>query len=229
MNSVLKPLFDELTDLYARGQGVLGCYVSGNVTDGVFSSGDGIEFYVITDGYQGFLERIHGARRVEIHWRPEQELRSEVRAGGTAIYALMEAVVVIDPHGQIQDLMEMAKQTYASFRPSISVLRDIHYRVGDARLKLLSARKSGDVPLQAYLSATCTGLLFEAMFLVAGKPPVHGLLAWRWIRKTEGIAAEGVAQIENVLQMEVLARAQAFDALLYHLHGVLTSKMKGDK
>jgi len=221
-------LFAELTDLYARGEGVLGCYVSGSAARGEGSELGDVDFFVVTDAYKGYLERIHGARRVEIRWQIKSEMESALRKGEPMVYQLLDAVIVQDHAGQIQELKNLAQAQYIGYRVSASLLRDVHQRVGEARLKLLVARKAANLPLMAYLCSIHTSLLFEAMFVVAGKPPAFASTAWHWIRNTEGIAEQGVRQIENVLQMDVPTRAQAFDAFFNHLHGVLTAKMKGN-
>jgi hypothetical protein len=213
--------------LYARGEGVLGCYVSGSAARGETSLETDIDFFVVTDGYRGYLERIHGARRVEIRWQSITEMESAIQKGEPIIYQLLDAQVIQDLSGKIQQLKDLAREQYTNYRVSISVLRDVHHRVGEARLKLLAARKSGDIPFMSYLCSIYTELLFEAMFIVAGKPPAFGSTAWHWIRRTEGIAEQGVRQIEEVLQMDVAGLAQAYDAFLNHLHEVLTARIKG--
>ena len=224
---VTEHLFNELNDLYAADAGSLGSYVSGSASYGGMTDESDVDFYVLTSDYHGFLERIHGARRVEVRWRTFDEISLDISRGGPFIYQLMDATILRDPDNKVSELIDDAHARYADFASSQSAVKEVHFQVGEARMKLRSARRSGDGALQAYLCSIYTELVLKAMFVMMDKPVATGTTAWRWIRKTDGVSSQGVGQLEKMLQLPVSEKSAAFDGMLDQLHGVLTAKMKG--
>ncbi|MCH8523398.1 MAG: nucleotidyltransferase domain-containing protein [Balneolales bacterium] len=219
-------LYNEIIDLYASDVGVLGCYVSGSASYGGMTDESDVDFYVLTTDYHGFLERIHGARRVEIRWRTYDEISLDISRGGPFIYQLMDAAPVRDPAGNVQELMAEARERYEGFSHSVTTIKDVHFRIGEARMKLRSAIRSEDKPKQAYLCAIYTTLLLEALFVMLDKPVATGTTAWRWLHKLPGLTSEGLTHTTHMLQLPLEERAPMMEAYLNQLHGSLTAKLK---
>lgn len=222
----LQPLYDELTDLYASAAGVLGCYVSGSASYGGMTPESDLDFYVLTDEYQGLAERIHGVRRVEVRWRSYDALSLDIAGGGPSIYQLLDATPILDHGGKVAELISDARERFDSFSHSSATVKEIHFRVGEARMKLRSAIRKGDQPLQAYLCAVCTELMLDALFVMVDKPLAKGTTAWRWFHQLPGLREEGRAHIKELIQRPLQERAAGMEAMLDQLHGTLTSKMK---
>ncbi|TVQ66363.1 MAG: hypothetical protein EA360_05875 [Balneolaceae bacterium] len=225
----LQALYNELMDLYAADPDVLGCYVSGSASYGGMTPESDVDFYILTSEYHGFLERIHGVRRVEVRWRTLDEISLDIAAGGPYVYQLMDATPVRDPEGKVAELITDARERFNSFRHTASTVKDIHYRVGEARMKLRSAIRKADQPLQAYLCAVYTELLMEALFVMVDKPLARGTTAWRWFHRLPGLNAEGKDQLKELFQKPLTERAVKMESTLDQLHGSLTAKMKQQK
>jgi predicted nucleotidyltransferase len=219
-------LFNEIVDLYATDAGVMGCYVSGSASYGGMTEESDVDFYVLTSDYHGFLERIHGARRVEIRWRTFDEISLDISRGGPFVYQLMDATPVRDPAGKVEELITDAQERFASFTHSAATIKDVHFRVGEARMKLRSAIRQQDVAKQAYLCAIYIELLLDAVFVMLDKPLAKGTTAWRWLHKLPGLTSEGLAHLTELLYRPIDERAPMLEAYLNQLHGSLTAKLK---
>lgn len=224
--SILENLYNELVDLYASDAGVLGCYVSGSASYGGMTDESDVDFYVLTSDYHGFLERIHGARRVEIRWRTVDEISLDISQGGPFVYQLMDATPVRDPAGKVQELIDDARERFENFSHAAASIKDVHFRVGEARMKLRSAIRAEDKPKQAYLCAIYAALLLEAVFVMLDKPIATGTTAWRWLYKLPGLTSEGLAHTLEMLQLPLEERAPVMESYLNQLHGSLTARMK---
>lgn len=222
----LQPLYDELIDLYASASGVLGCYVSGSASYGGMTPESDVDFYILTDEYSGFVERIHGARRVEVRWRSFDDLSLDIAGGGPSIYQLLDATPVRDPDGKLAELISDARERFDAFSHSSATVKEIHFRVGEARMKLRSAIRKGDLPLQAYLCALSVELIMDALFVMVDKPLAKGTTAWRWFHQLPGLSEEGRAHIIELIQRPLHERAAGLEAMLDQLHGTLTAKWK---
>lgn len=222
----LQPLYNELIDLYATDAGVLGCYVSGSASYGGMTDESDVDFYVLTTDYHGFLERIHGVRRVEIRWRTFDEISLDISRGGPFVYQLMDANPVVDAGGRVEELIADARDRFATFSHSVGAVKEVHFRVGEARLKLRSAIRKGDAALQAYLCAVYTELLLDAVFVMLDKPLAKGTTAWRWLHKLPGLTPEGLAHLTSMLARPLDERAPMMEGYLNQLHGTLTARLK---
>jgi hypothetical protein len=131
-------LINELRDLYASGEGVLGTFTLPE--KGVLP----LRFYVVTSDYKGFLEQIHGVRKVEVHWVPQADYETAIAAAGPEIYVLMEAEIVDDATGEVSALKQDAQERFETYKPSISTLKDLQQRIGVARLELRNAFENAE-------------------------------------------------------------------------------------
>ncbi|KPP94686.1 MAG: hypothetical protein HLUCCA01_08500 [Bacteroidetes bacterium HLUCCA01] len=222
----LDALFNEIVDLYATDAGVMGCYVSGSASYGGMTDESDVDFYVLTSDYHGFLERIHGARRVEVRWRTYDEITLDISRGGPYVYQLMDATPVRDPAGTVDELITDARERFASFSHSAATIKDVHFRVGEARMKLRSAIRTENTGLQAYLCGIYTELLLDAVFVMVNKPVARGTTAWRWLHQLPGLTPEGLAHLTELFQRPLDDRAPMMEAYLNQLHGALTAKLK---
>jgi predicted nucleotidyltransferase len=82
----LDALFQELNDLYASGDGVLGTYVSGSAAYGGMHDYSDVDYYVLTKAHHGMSERILGAIKVEVRWRTQTEIELDIAQGGKTCF-----------------------------------------------------------------------------------------------------------------------------------------------
>lgn len=153
-------LINELRDLYASGEGVLGTFTLPE--KGVLP----LRFYVVTSDYKGFLEQIHGVRKVEVHWVPQADYETAIAAAGPEIYVLMEAEIVDDATGEVSALKQDAQERFEAYKPSISTLKDLQHRIGVARLELRNAFENAEAAAttseSGAISSEATAITSEA-------------------------------------------------------------------
>ena len=211
----LDGLFQELNDLYASGDGVLGTYVSGSAAYGGMHEYSDVDYYVLTKSHHGMTERILGATKVEVRWRTRTEIELDIAQGGMFIYQLMDAKALADPSGAVAELIEESRERFESYKPGPEVLKSLQFRLGEAKNKLLSAISARDEAKMGYLSGVYSPLMLEAIFLLAGKPVAPATVAWRWLDKLPGLNPQGVEQIRKVFSLptaeKALAMARQFD------------------
>jgi predicted nucleotidyltransferase len=222
----LDGLFAELNDLYANTEGVLGTYVSGSASYGGMTEYSDVDFYVLTKDYHGFSDKIVGIKKVEIRWRNEDEIRLDIEQGGKFIYQMMDSTALNDPLGKVDALKNDALERFNEYKTPKSRFKELQFTLGEARNKVLSATKYDTPEKQAYLCSIYTNLLMEAIFAISDKPAAPPAVAWRWIRKLEGLSESGVRQFEEMLVKPVADRVYLTEKYLENLHGVVTSKLR---
>jgi predicted nucleotidyltransferase len=211
----LDALFQELNDLYASGDGVLGTYASGSAAYGGMHEYSDVDYYVLTKSHHGMTERILGATKVEVRWRTRTEIELDIAQGGMFIYQLMDAKALVDPSGAIAELIEESRERFQNFKPSVEVLKSLQFRLGEAKNKLLAAISAGDEAKMGYLSGVYSPLMLESIFILSGKPAAPPAVAWRWLDKLPGLNPQGVEQIRKVFSLpageKAAAMARQFD------------------
>lgn len=214
----LDGLFQELNDLYASGDGVLGTYVSGSAAYGGMHDYSDVDYYVLTKSHHGMTERILGATKVEVRWRTRTKIELDIAQGGMFIYQLMDAKPLVDPNGAVTELIQEARDRFESYKPGAEVLKSLQFRLGEAKNKLLAAISAGDGNKMGYLSGVYSSLMLEAIFILAGKPVAPPAVAWRWLDKLSGLNPQGVEQIRNVFSLQAgdkaVAMARQFDQFI---------------
>lgn len=228
-------LFAELNDLYASGGGVLGTYVSGSAARGssAMTRWSDVDFYVLTEDYHGFLERIHGATKVEVRWRTEAEIELDLARSGFFIYQLLEARVLRDPDNRVQALIDDANERFRVYKTPPAVYRDLQFRLGEARNKVMSAamvpptcRADSCLNKAAYLSAVYAPLLLEAVFALCNKPVAPPVVAWRWLDALEDMSDDGRKQLRDMMSAPLRERIDFTASQLGNLHGAVTARLR---
>jgi hypothetical protein len=231
-------LINELRDLYASGEGVLGTFALPE--KGVLP----LRFYVVTSDYKGFLEQIHGVRKVEVHWVPRADYETAIAVAGPEIYVLMECEIVDDATGEVSALKDDAQKRFEAYKPSVSTLKDLQHRVGVARLELRNAFENaeaatddvselGEEPKDltstgeiGYICAIYTPLLMQALFAVSGKPAPLAESALVWLNKLPAINTSALEQIYKMFASDAPAKAVLFEQYLDQLHGAITQRIR---
>jgi predicted nucleotidyltransferase len=222
----LDGLFAELNDLYANSEGVLGTYVSGSASYGGMTEFSDVDYYVLTKDYHGFSDKIVGIKKVEIRWRTEAEIQLDLEQGGKFIYQMMDATVLVDPNGKVEALKMDALERFNDYKTPKSRFKELQFLLGEARNKVVSAAKYDTPEKQAYLCSIYTNLLMEAIFAISDKPAAPPTVAWRWIRKLDGLSESGIRQFEEMLVKPVAERVFMTEKFLENLHGVVTAKLR---
>lgn len=220
----LDALFQELNDLYASGDGVLGTYVSGSAAYGGMHDYSDVDYYVLTKSHHGMSERILGATKVEVRWLTRTEIELDIARGGMFIYQFMDAKPLVDPDGAVAELIEESRERFEHYKPSTEVLKSLQFRLGEAKNKLLAAISAGDEAKMGYLSGVYSPLLMETIFVLAGKPAAPATVAWRWLDRLPGLNPQGVAQIRNLFSLPVPDKAAAMARQFDQFFGLTISK-----
>ncbi len=220
----LDGLFQELNDLYASGDGVLGTYVSGSAAYGGMHEYSDVDYYVLTKSHHGMSERILGATKVEVRWRTRTEIELDIAQGGMFIYQLMDAKPLVDPNGAVTELIQESHERFDSYKPTKEVLKSLQFRLGEAKNKLLAAISTGDVAKMGYLTGVYSPLLLETIFVLAGKPPAPASVAWRWLDRLPGLNPQGIEQIRNVFALPATEKAAAMARQMDQFFGLAISK-----
>lgn len=220
----LDGLFQELNDLYASGDGVLGTYVSGSASYGGMHDYSDVDYYVLTKSNHGMTERILGATKVEVRWRTRTEIELDIAQGGMFIYQLMDAKPLVDPSGAVAELIEESHERFENFKPSGEIFKSLQFRLGEAKNKLLAAISEGDEAKMGYLSGVYSPLLLETIFVLAGKPPAPATVAWRWLDKLPGLNSQGVEQIRKVFSLPAGEKAAAMARQFDQFFGLTASR-----
>ncbi|HAC15559.1 MAG TPA: hypothetical protein DCE78_06395 [Bacteroidetes bacterium] len=222
----LDGLIAELNDLYATGEGVYGTYLSGSAAYGGMTEYSDVDFYVLTRDHHGTTERIMGIQKVEIRWRTEDEILVDIARGGPFIYQMMDAKISIDPNGKIAELKIEAQERFETFQPSKELLRDLQFRLGEARNKLIGAIKYQSIEKQGYLASVYSGLLMEAIFTLTSKPVAPPAVAWRWLRKLPGLNESGVEQFEKLFGKPTEEKIRLMERHFEEFHGAVTARLR---
>ena len=147
-------------------------------------------------------------------WRcdgePTMKSALDISRGGPYVYQLMDATPVRDPAGTVDELITDARERFASFSHSAATIKDMHFRVGEARMKLRSAIRTENTGLQAYLCGIYTELLLDAVFVMVNKPVARGTTAWRWLHQLPGLTPEGLAHLTELFSATA-GRPGAYD------------------
>jgi len=229
-------LFAELNDLYASGAGVLGTYVSGSAAKGpdAMTRWSDVDFYVLTEDYHGFLERIHGATKVEIRWRTESEIELDLARNGFFIYQLMEARPLRDSDGRVRALIDDATARFQNYKTPPTVYRDLQFRLAEARNKILSAatipptcRADTCLNKAAYLSSVYVPLLMEGVYAICNKPAAPPAVAWRWLDQLGDLSEAGRNQLRDMMSAPLRERIEMTQQHLNNLHGAVTARLRG--
>jgi predicted nucleotidyltransferase len=221
----LDGLFQELNDLYASGDGVLGTYISGSASYGGMTAYSDVDFYVLTKSHHAMFERILGSTKVEVRWRTRAEIELDIAQGGPFVYQMMDATAKADPQGVVAELIEEAKDRFDGYRPSKEVYKSLQFRLGEAKNKLSAALESEDMNRMGYLSGVYSPLLMEAIFILAGKPAAPATVAWRWLDRLPGLNPQGVSQIRNLFALTEPEKAAAMARQFDQFYGVVSRKV----
>lgn len=219
----LDALFQELNDLYASGDGVLGTYVSGSAAYGGMHDYSDVDFYVLTKSHHRMTERILGATKVEVRWRTRTEIELDIAQGGMFIYQLMDAKPLHDPNGDVAELIQESYERFENYNPSSEVLKSLQFRLGEAKNKLLAAISAGDGNKMGYLSGVYSSLMLEAIFVLAGKPIAPPTVAWRWLDKLPGLSPQGIEQIRQLFSLPAEEKAAAMARQFDQFFGLTVS------
>lgn len=222
----LDGLIAELNDLYASGEGVHGTYLSGSASYGGMTEYSDVDFYVLTRDHHGTTDRIIGIQKVEIRWRTEDEILVDIARGGPFIYQMMDATISSDPKGKIAELIVEAQERFETYQPSKELLRELQFKLGEARNKLVGAIKYQSVEKQGYLASIYSALLMEAIFTLSSKPIAPAAVAWRWLRKLPGLNSSGVDHIEQIFGKPTDEKIRLLEKQFAEFHGVVTARLK---
>lgn len=214
----------ELDSLYASGEGVLGTYISGSASYGGMTEYSDVDYYVLTRDHHAMTERILGSTKVEIRWRTENEISLDIARGGPFIYQMMDATVCTDPRDVISTLQHDARERYEAFKTSPETYKDLLFRLGEARNKLISALSSNDEPKMGFLSAIYATLMFDSIFALVDKPLAPPSVGWRWLPKLPGLQQSGIEKIQELFTLPLHQRVRRMAELFGEMHGQIARK-----
>jgi len=165
-------LLQQILDEADGDKEVIGVLLKGSVARGDAYPGSDLDVHVLLkDGCtRAFSSEERRGTLVECTYIDYPRARSKLERDPMHVYAYLDGRILYDPTGRLQELTDVARARFQTYRVSAKEKRKIAHWLKSAHIKIAAAQDAGDELRAAYVTGVTSWVILEGIWAVHEKP-----------------------------------------------------------